>query len=509
MADPQPPIGRPPVLSLAVGAPPLFVESRVRHRRNKDRLAHDEASLLAHVLDVLTGDSSAEERLAGLLILFAQTVGARRAAVLTGGPERRVAVSVGHEEDTTQARTLADWLDQNAPRSRADRAATLRAPISFVRAAAASQSIPSPDAMTPPPSSRFALLEVRSSSHAVLGFDMVDEDGVLALAERLPPSIARHAAVTLALVGDQLAQEKELAAYRARDAERKRFVATVAHDLRTPLTGLNGYLDLILGGRVEDPAVQREFLERSRRIVESMDELVGDLLEISQLDSGNLGLEIGPFSIADVGGRVMAAVAPLALERGIELRTALPPRIRAATGDRRHVERILMNLLGNALKYTDEGGRVEIAGRFEGSVALIAIRDDGPGIGIDDRVRIFERFYRMSSHAKVTGTGLGLPIARDLARAMGGDIALASVSGSGTSFIVALPGPTPTDPDVLRAALQDEVAAEEMRLEETAVLRAIQAAGRQAPQRIGSAVRPVRLRAIDGALSKPDEPDLA
>jgi NtrC-family two-component system sensor histidine kinase KinB len=179
-----------------------------------------------------------------------------------------------------------------------------------------------------------------------------------------------------------------------------------------------------------------------------MDELVGDLLEISQLDSGNLGLEIGPFSIADVGRRVIVAVVPIALERGIELHTALPPRIRAATGDRRHVERILMNLLGDAIKYTDVGGRVGVAGRFEGSVALIAIRDDGPGIGVDDRARIFERFYRMSSHAKVTGTGLGLPIARDLARAMGGDVALASVPGSGTSFIVALPGPTATDAGV-------------------------------------------------------------
>jgi signal transduction histidine kinase len=474
-----------------------------------DGPAEDEASLLTRAMDMLVGGSTAESRLAGVLLLVARTVGARRAAVLTSEPERRVAVSVGREEETTPARMLADWLDQQAPRSRADRAATRRAVISFVPEPADAATPRRPDASAAPSSSHFALLEVQSPGYAVLGFEMVDEDEVLALADRLPPSVARQAAVALALVGEQLTREEELATYRARDAERKRFVATVAHDLRTPLTGLNGYLDLILGGRVDDPTVQREFLERSRRIVESMDELVGDLLEISQLDSGNLRLEIGPFSIADVGGRVVAAVTPLALERGIELHTALPPRIRAATGDRGHVERILMNLLGNALKYADNGGRVEIAGRFEGPVALIAIRDDGPGIGPDDRVRIFERFYRMSSHAQVTGTGLGLPIARDLARAMGGDLAVASVPGSGTSFIVALPGPMPTDSETIGAALQDEVAAEEQRLEEAAVLRAIQGAGRQAPQWIDSTVRPVRLRAIDGALSKADRPDLA
>jgi signal transduction histidine kinase len=477
--------------------------------RGEDGPEGDAASLLTRALDVLVGDASARSRLADVLLLVARTVGARRAAVLTSEPERRVAVSVGGEEETTPARMLADWLDQHAPRSQADRAATRRALISFVPEPAGAAAPPRPDASAAPSSSHFALLEVASPRYAVLGFEMVDEDDVLALADRLPPNIAREAATALALVGEQLRWEEELATYRARDAERRRFATTVAHDLRTPLTGLSGYLDLILGGRVDDPAVQREFLERSRRIVESMDELIGDLLEISQLDSGNLGLEIGPFSIADVGKRVVAAVAPLALERAIELRTALPPRIRAATGDRRHVERILMNLLGNAIKYTNEGGLVEIAGQFEGSVALIAIRDDGPGIGADDRIRIFERFYRMSSHAQVTGTGLGLPIARDLARAMGGDLGLASVPGTGTCFIVALPGPASTDPEVLHAALRDAIEAEEMRLEETAVLRAAQGAGRQAQPRVDPARGRVGPLAIDGARAKDGELDLA
>ena len=203
-----------------------------------------------------------------------------------------------------------------------------------------------------PPEARFALIEIPSAGRVILGFEMTDEDGVLALADRLPPTLARHAAVALALVTDQVTQAAELDVLRAREAERERFVATVAHDLRTPLTGLSGYLDLIAEGRVEDPAVEREFIDRSRLIVDSMGDLVGDLLEISRLDAGNLRLDIRPFSVAEIGGRVLGALAPLALERGIALRSDLPPRMRSASGDRREVQRILTNLIGNALKFT-------------------------------------------------------------------------------------------------------------------------------------------------------------
>ncbi len=458
MADRYPPLVRVPTRTPTVGAPGPYVERRQRSRRREDRLAHEEAALLARALDVLVADGPAETRLAGLLELLARTVGARRAAVLSGSPERRVAVSIGPHEDDPDARSLAAWLDAEAPRSRADRAASGRAPIMFARladpAAAGDPEIPGDDEVeTPgtlavaapihrlPPDARFALIEIPSTGHVVLGFEMTDEDGVLALAERLPPTLARHAAVVLALVTEQLAQAAELDALRGRDAERERFVATVAHDLRTPLTGLSGYLDLIADGKVEDPAVEREFIERSRSIVDTMGDLVGDLLELSRLDAGNLRLDLRPFSVAEVGARVIAALAPLALERRIDLRSDLPPRMRAATGDRREVQRVLTNLLGNALKFTPEGGHVELAGSFDGSFAVLAVRDDGPGIAAEDRGLIFERFYRVDADSTVGGTGLGLAIARDLARAMGGDLAVASVPDSGSSFVLVLLGP--------------------------------------------------------------------
>jgi signal transduction histidine kinase len=452
-----------------VAAPPRFVDRRVAFRRATDQLAHRETALLARSLDILAADVDAETRLAGLLQLLATTVGARRAAVLADGHGRRVAVTADGPDDHAEAQALGAWLDAWAPRPRAARAAAGRAPIAIVTVPRGKPATPAgPDAPH-----HFACLPIPSAGEVVLGFDFATEAGPGALEERLPPQLARHAAVGLALVTEQVAAERELDGLRNREAERARFVSTVAHELRTPLTGLKGYLELILEDQVADPADVRDFLERSREITESMGDLVGDLLELSRLESDSLRLERTPFSVAEVGARVVAALAPIAIGRAVQLRTDLPPRLRSATGDRRRVEQILTNLGGNALKFAPPASTIEVAGWFEGQVALLAVRDEGAGIPGEDRSRIFERFYRMSGHERVTGTGLGLPIARDLARSMGGDLDVASVLGSGSSFVLALPGPAGAADDLVASGLAAAVATEEVRLEERAVLRAI------------------------------------
>ena len=489
MYDPRPD-GLPPQPPI-VAAPPPFVDRRRAHRRAEDRVAHQEKVLLARALDVLASDGTAEERLAGLLRLLARTAGARRAAFVADGAERRAAVAIDDGEDPLEAEELAEWLDANAPRSRARRAASGRAPISFIvggatpragpgveeidGAAQGRPGLPPPDDHEPAasPERHFAILPIPSAGDVALGFAFTRAADSERLADRLPPTLARHAAVALALVTGQLAGERELAALRASDAERTTFVSTVAHELRTPLTGLRGYLELILGGQVADPAIEREFLERSRSIVDSMGNLVDDLLELSRLESGTINLEIGPFSIAEAGGQVAANLLPIAIDRGIRMTTALPPRLRVATGDRRRVEQILTNLAANALKFTQPGGAVEIEGVVDGLVAALVVRDDGEGIPADERARIFERFQRMAGHERVTGTGLGLPIARDLARQMNGDLDVASVLGAGSAFVLVLPGPAEVDPAVIGAAMNRALEREEQALEERIVRRSM------------------------------------
>ena len=470
MTDPLP--SRLPTPAPAIQPPRPFVERRLRSRRAEDRLAHDETRLLARSLDILAADRPAEARLAGLLDLLARTVGAVRAAVVADGPQRQVAVAASGPPDEAAAVALATWLDAAAPRSRAERAA--RAPAMIVIAHRAEDDAGPRErhprlALT---SNHFGALPVPTSRGVTLGFAFAHAVDPSTLSERMPPNLARHAAVALALVTESMSREHEVAALRAGETERSRFVSTVAHELRTPLTGLSGYLDLILDGQVDDPAVEREFLERARTIVGSMAGLVGDLLELSRLEAGSIDLEAEPFSVADAIAAVAENLLPIALDRGVQLETILPPRMRTAVGDRRRVDQIITNLAANALKYGADGGLVELAGRFDGTDAVIAVRDEGPGIEEADRPRIFEPFYRMPDHERVTGTGLGLSIARDLARAMGGDLDVASLPGTGSSFVLVLPGPVGVrDPDGLGRAIADAVLFETDRLEALAAVR--------------------------------------
>jgi signal transduction histidine kinase len=468
-------LDRPATAPPAVTPPPPLAERRVAYRRADDQRMDEERVFLARAMDALAADAPAEERLAAVLRLLARTAGAKRAAVIADGAERRAAVSMAPGEDPAAAEALGAWLDATSSRSRAERAAAHPASIAIVTTAAGPVPVVSPRESTrnEPGSGAYARIAVPRTAGIVLGFEFDSPARAGHLAERLPDGIARHAGVALAIATAQLAVERDAAMLRARDAERERYVSTVAHELRTPLTGLRGYLELILDGKISDPDVERDFLRRSRSIVASMSELVGDLLELSRLESGTLELEITPFSVAEAAGHVAASLLPIAIDHDIRLATDLPPRLRSATGDRRRVEQILTNLAGNALKFTPAGGSVEIVGAFDGPVATLVVRDDGPGVEPADRDRIFERFERLPAHEDVAGTGLGLPIARDLARRMAGELDVASVTGSGSAFVLVLPGPMPVDATVVAGALERALAAEEQRLEERAVLRAI------------------------------------
>ena len=175
-------------------------------------------------------------------------------------------------------------------------------------------------------------------------------------------------AVALALVTSQLAAERELATLRARDAERTTFVSTVAHELRTPLTGLRGYLELILGGQVARPG-RRARLPRAepRRSSTRWPSSSATCSSCRGSSRARSNLEIGPFSIAEAGGQVASSLLPIAIDRGIRLTTTLPPRLRVATGDRRRVEQILTNLVGERPEvHAGRAAPSRSTGRFDG-----------------------------------------------------------------------------------------------------------------------------------------------
>lgn len=436
---------------------------------------HEERALLARALDVLAGPADAATQVAEILSLVARVVGARRAALAIDRPERRVLAAAGPDEDPAIARELAAWLDAGSPRPKAARAAASPAEIVVVRTRRGP-----PGASTRPTgalAARLLRLDI-ADAKAQLGLELAHPGDAEAAAARLPASTLRHLVAALAAASLRAADEAERAALRARDRERERYVSMVAHELRTPLTGLGGYLDLLAEGAVDDPEIGHEFVQRGRGIVERMAGLVGDLLELSRIEAGSLRLETGQVSLAEIVERAAVGLEPIAAGRRIRLLVDLPPRIRTVRADRRRVEQIVTNLLGNACKFAPEGGLVEVAALLDGPAGVVVVRDDGPGMERGDRELVFRPFARLDGHERIPGTGLGLPISRDLARAMGGDVGVASVSGSGSAFILVLPAAPDADRAALAAALARVIEREEVELEERAILRAMRAGSR-------------------------------
>ncbi|HET7676350.1 MAG TPA: HAMP domain-containing sensor histidine kinase [Candidatus Limnocylindrales bacterium] len=494
-----------------VTPPPHVVDRRAAPRRASDRALQTETNLLAHSLDALAADRPAEERLASLLDVIASSVGAARCAVLAegsrGGDRRIVVIAAASERGAAEA--FAAWLDAGSPRPRAMRATQPPAEVALIGAHGRSPARRFPAR----PHQRLVSVP---GGHSTLGLVFSSRARAEAGMAAMTPAMARHAAAALATATRHYFDERDLAELRARDAQRDRFVSTVVHELRTPLTSLGGYLDLIDEGRVADPADRREFLGRSRDLVGTLSSLVSDLLEMSRLDSGRLDMEPGPFSAAEAGQTVLDRLMPIALQRGTRLAASLGSRLRTVFADRRRVEQILLNLAGNAVKFTPDGGRVEVQLAFDGPAAIFTVRDDGPGLEHEDRARIFERFYRTAGVTRITGSGLGLTIARELARAMGGDLDVASELGRGSTFVLALPARPGVEPELVRQALQRALAAEGLRLAQTPEVAAapatpelVLAPARPAPSllpagRALAGLRLRRLRPVDGVLALAD-----
>jgi PAS domain S-box-containing protein len=236
-------------------------------------------------------------------------------------------------------------------------------------------------------------------------------------------------------VTERVRAEREKEAARA---ARDRFYAMASHELRTPVSTVMLYNELLLSGvygEVDDG--QREALERSQKSAQHLLDLINDLLDLSKLEAGKMEARLEEVELAELVEGVAGAVRPMAGEQGCALHVAVPERPLPITGDARRIRQILLNLLTNALKY-GRGRPVDVrAGRADGGVE-VEVRDHGPGIQPEDLPRIFEDFVQLGDEPG-PGTGLGLPIARRLATLMGGTLDVASTPGEGSAFRLFLP----------------------------------------------------------------------
>ncbi len=228
-----------------------------------------------------------------------------------------------------------------------------------------------------------------------------------------------------------------------REAERSRdtFLYHVTHELRTPLTNIHAYAETLSRPDFDDEQTRKEcynvIISETRRLAT----LVEDILNVSQLEGGAVRMEIDDVDIARLlRGMVQDSLAA-ADNKKVDLALHLPPKIPPLRGDKQRLAMLVSNLIGNAVKYTPSGGRVDVSLETTDDAARILVRDTGIGIPPAEQPRVFESFYRATNAtiANVPGTGLGLAIAREVARLHGGDVWLSSKPGEGSTFVAEIP----------------------------------------------------------------------
>ena len=222
---------------------------------------------------------------------------------------------------------------------------------------------------------------------------------------------------------------------------RRDFVANASHELRTPLTSIRGFVEALEDGAINDPATAQRFLGKIRTHAGRMGTLVEDLLALSRIESGEGPAHFEQIRPAEIAREVVASFSAQAESRSTTL-IANDDGAPSVVSDEDRLRRILENLVDNALKYTPEGGHVEVKSSCgAGGATVLEVRDDGPGIASEHLPRIFERFYRVDKarSRELGGTGLGLAIVRNLAESIGVTVAVASEPGQGTTFTVSIP----------------------------------------------------------------------
>jgi signal transduction histidine kinase len=232
------------------------------------------------------------------------------------------------------------------------------------------------------------------------------------------------------------------------DRDRSReFLADVSHELRTPIAALRTFNELLVEGADDDPTTRAEFLESSRAQLERLDWLAQNLLELSKLDSGLVLLDLRPEDLRATVEQAVDQASAAARRRGIELTLDLPDGPLPIRHDPVRIGQVVTNLVGNGLKFTPRGGRVQVRVAPSPDGALITVADTGVGIDATELSRIFDRFFRGSraSEARGSGSGLGLAIVRSIVEMHGGTVTVESRVGEGSVFRVSLPAQPPLD----------------------------------------------------------------
>jgi signal transduction histidine kinase len=287
-----------------------------------------------------------------------------------------------------------------------------------------------------------------SGFRALLAVPLIREEqvmGALAIARTQPGEFRRQVVdlmttfasqSALAMQNARLFHQLEIASHH-----KSQFLANMSHELRTPLNAILGYTELIVDQIYgEVPEKIKEVLDQVQKSGRHLLGLINDVLDLSKIEAGQLTLELSSYAFSDVVQGVVSAVGSLAAEKQLRLTADVAPDLPVGQGDQRRITQVLLNLVGNAIKFTDEG---EVAMRVStrDGTFLAAVADTGPGIRPEDQGKIFEEFQQSDTAVtkSKSGTGLGLAIAKRIVELHGGCIWVESVLDKGSTFFVSLP----------------------------------------------------------------------
>jgi len=247
----------------------------------------------------------------------------------------------------------------------------------------------------------------------------------------------------LAIQNARLFREIEVKSRELEAASRHKseFLANMSHELRTPLNAIIGFSEVLserLFGEINEK--QAEYIGDILQSGQHLLSLINDVLDLSKIEAGRMELELSDFDLPSAIENTLILVRERAVRRGVALRCIVDERLGVVCADERKIKQVLLNLLSNALKFTPEGGRIDVRAGFSKGGAEVSVTDTGIGIAPEDQAKVFDEFQQVGTASKkVEGTGLGLAISRKFIELHGGSICVESQVGQGSTFTFTLP----------------------------------------------------------------------
>ncbi len=232
---------------------------------------------------------------------------------------------------------------------------------------------------------------------------------------------------------------QDLTEVRSIRVTQQEFVTGISHEFKTPLSSIKAIVETLEDGALENKEITRDFLNRINGEVDRLNEMVTELLELSRLETAKTALRSEKNDVNPIVTEVINELNPQAVKQGVSVTAVLSSELPAILLDRRQLQRALINVIHNAIKFTSPGGKVTVSSKREGNSIIISVNDTGIGISPEDLPHMFEPFFKADRSRSTGGSGLGLSIAKRIFQAHGGDISVKSELGKGSSFTIRLP----------------------------------------------------------------------